>query len=276
MKKLSSSYLLIIFTVFCSIYLSNCKINLPKIQLAINCGGDSVKTPSGIKYIKDKYFSGGESSDFGSGQELKLTEDHEIYQTERWSKEDLLYKIPIKGEGSFVLILQFSEVYFNSKGEKMFDVEVNGQKVIENLDIFEKVGKYTALDEFIKIDLKGGSLKVKGISAEFDGEHLEIKFIKKEKDNPKINGIILVKGTLEDTHYKDYMERLEMLEKVKTEKERKGREFQRMSKSIDYEDFEDDFVDDGRFNLRGGGLFSFKGIVVCGIIGILAYFLFSK
>ena len=253
----------------------NSKINPSKVQLAINCGGESLKSSNGITYVADSYYSGGQTSGFARGEEIKHTNDQEVYYTERWSKEDLTYTIPIKGEGSFVLILQFSEVYFSSKGEKVFDVEVNGIKVLESFDIFEKVGKNAAYDEFIKISVSGRKLKVNDKPTDFDGNNLDIKLVKKEKDNPKINGIVLVKGTFDDTHYKEFMDSLEFQEKMKLEKERKSREFQRMSKSIDYEDFEDDFVDDGRFNLRGNGLFSFKGFAFFGVVAFMLYFLFS-
>lgn len=250
------------------------KLNTKKIQLAINCGGDAVTSASGIRYIEDKYYTGGETSNFGKDSEIKQTNDPEVYYTERWSKDDFSYSIPIKGEGSFVLILQFSEVYFTSKNEKVFDVEVNGEKVVKDLDIFDQVGKNAAYDEFIPLEIKKGDLIIKNKKVDFDGKTLNIKFLKKEKDNPKINGIILVKGTIEDTHKGDFSEDSE--DKVRIGKEKRSRDFQRMSKSIDYEDFENDFIDDGRFNVRGNGVFSVKGILFGVVIFALGYILFVK
>ena len=67
------------------------------------------------------------------------------------------------------------------------------------------------------------------------------------------------------------------MEKLKLEREKKQREFQRMSKTIDYEDFENDFVDDGKtFNVNNG-LFSGTSIIIYFVLGGIGYaLLFEK
>lgn len=47
-----------------------------------------------------------------------------------------------------------------------------------------------------------------------------VKFFKGEKDNPKINAILLVKGSLDDTDYESFKGQLEELERQTLEKER--------------------------------------------------------
>ncbi len=67
-------------------------------------------------------------------------------------------------------------------------------------------------------------LKTKGKVAEEayneETEELMVKFIKGEKDNPKINAILLVKGSLDDTDYESFKAQLEELERQTLEKER--------------------------------------------------------
>jgi len=72
---------------------------------------------------------------------------------------------------------------------------------------------------------------------------MKLIFKKGERDNPKVNAIVVVKGTLVDTDYEQFKGQFEDLERQKSEKERKQREFQKKSNDYDYEDFEDDFVD---------------------------------
>jgi hypothetical protein len=60
------------------------------------------------------------------------------------------------------------------------------------------------------------------------------------------------------------------------EKERKQREFKKITSDIDFEDFEDDFVDNGLTADRGFNFLSFSFIAVASIGGYFAYFLFSK
>ena len=68
------------------------------------------------------------------------------------------------------------------------------------------------------------------------GEELEIKngktigielasFKKGDNDNPKINAILIIKGTISDTDYDAYKSQFEEYERVQMEKERKQREF---------------------------------------------------
>jgi len=64
----------------------------------------------------------------------------------------------MKQPGKYVLILKFSEVYFNSAGEKIFDVALGNQKIINQLDIYSKVGKATAYDEYIEFEFKNGKI----------------------------------------------------------------------------------------------------------------------
>ena len=259
----------------------NSKLNPSNVEIAINCGGPEFRTKSGIVYQKDKYFIGGEASDFGMNSEIKNTKDKDIYQTERWSTEDLIYEIPIQNNGKYVLILKFSEVYFNSKGEKIFDFKLGDLTVLEDIDIYEKVGKNRAYDEFIEFEIKNDKLYYEGKEAEnaYDEKTKNIKltFVKKEADNPKINALLIVKGTLKDTDYDEYQREQELMEKQKQEFDKKNREFQRMSKSIDFEDFEDDFTDDGKKYRVSNGFFSGQAIFVSLIcIGIVYFFFFSK
>jgi hypothetical protein len=60
--------------------------------------------------------------------------------------------------GKYVLVLKFSEVYFNSPSEKIFDVNLGNESVVKQLDVYSKVGKATAYDEFIEFELKNNKI----------------------------------------------------------------------------------------------------------------------
>ena len=276
-KNMLLSFSLLIINIM---YITT-KLNPSNVEIAINCGGPEFRTKGGVIYQKDKYFIGGEPSDFGMNSEIKNTKDKEIYQTERWSTEDLVYNIPIKKEGKFVLVLKFSEVYFNNKGEKVFDFKLGDLTVLEGIDIYKKVGKNSAYDEFLPFEIKNNKMFFEGKQVDngydSDSKNIKITFVKKDQDNPKINAILLVRGTLRDTDFDDYTRSQELLEKQKQELDKKNREFQRMSKSIDFEDFEDDFTDDGKKYRVSNGIFSGQSLflsLIC--IGFTYFFVFSK
>ena len=273
----------IFYTIFLSlniIYI-NSRLNPSNVEIAINCGGPEFRTKARVTYQKDNYFVGGEASDFGINSEIKNTKDKEIYQTERWSTEDLIYNLPLKKDGKYVLVLKFSEVYFNNKGEKIFDFKIGDETILEKIDIYEKVGKNNAYDEFVEFELKNKKIYVEGKEAvngyDSDEKAIKLTFVKKDADNPKVNALLIVRGTLKDTDYDEYQRGHELLEKQKQELEKKNREFQRMSKSIDFEDFEDDFTDDGKKYRVSNGIFSGQSIFITLIgIGFVYYLFFSK
>lgn len=69
--------------------------------------------------------------------------------------------------------------------------------VIDELDIFAKAGRLTAHDEYIPFQIKNGRLVVKSRSSSYSGK-LKVTFEKLDgKDNPKINGIVIWKGSVE-------------------------------------------------------------------------------
>ena len=107
-------------------------------------------------------------------------------------------------------------------------------------------------------------------------QNLVVNFIKKEKDNPKINAIMLVSGGLDNTDYESYKNQLDELENQTREKERKQREFQKRSNDFDYEDFEDDFVDDDPANKRVTSVFNPMFLFLIAISMFFIYNVFVK
>ena len=103
-----------------------------------------------------------------------------------------------------------------------------------------------------------------------------MNFIKGEKDNPKVNAIVLVKGGLDDTDHDSYKNQLEELERQVMEKERKQREFQKRSNDFDYEDFEEDFVDDDPMNKRVSSIFNPSFLLLSSLSVFFVYHLFLK
>jgi hypothetical protein len=77
------------------------------------------------------------------GHAIADTELDEVYQTVRYNLS--AYHLPMPN-GSYTVTLQFCEPHYEAAGKRAFSVTVQGQKVIDNLDIFRSVGKDRALD----------------------------------------------------------------------------------------------------------------------------------
>lgn len=170
-----------------------------RVVAAVNCGGPDALGAYGIEYSADTS-EDGVSSDHGMQYSFNNAEvdDMEIYQTERWSKESFSYDVPISEDGEYVIILKFSEVYFQKAGEKIFNIRINSHLAVKNLDIFDAAGgRGFAHDVYIPVVIKGSSISVSGHSREYKGKVI-IELSKGPHDNPKLNGYAILRGTVED------------------------------------------------------------------------------
>jgi len=86
------------------------------------------------------------------------TEDDVLYQNVRYDVSAYRLKIP---NGKFAVTLQFCEPHYGEAGKRVFGVKLQGKHVIEELDVFGKVGKNKALDyDFEDIEVKDGLLEI--------------------------------------------------------------------------------------------------------------------
>nr|CAG4635524.1 EOG090X081J [Artemia franciscana] len=113
--------------IVCNLTLVCCEFSPKDVVYAVNCGGDYFKDSHGINYQSDES-SSGIASDFGK-QFLVFgrvsQSDSVLYQTEKYDSDTFGYDVPLDGDGDYVLVLKFSEVYFNSPGAKDVVYAVN-------------------------------------------------------------------------------------------------------------------------------------------------------
>lgn len=178
-------------------------INAYEVIYAINAGGDAFTDINNIHYEADPLEEKGIgiASDFG--KQLKISRvpewDESLYQTERYHSATFGYDIPIAGDGDYALVLKFSEVYFTAPNQKVFDVVLNGEHtVVDELDIFQNVGKSVAHDEIVYFTVSRGRLYYKEEESDIRGSRVRIEFVKGQRDNPKINALVLFKGDLDN------------------------------------------------------------------------------
>lgn len=149
---LLSLFLLLISKVEC----------MGQVIYAVNCGGEAHTDSFGIKYERDPLHGRiGVASDYGKRLLIGRVppNDHILYQTERYHTNTFGYDLPIHLDGDYVLVLKFSEVYFNEPDQKVFDVVLNGEHtIVSDLDIFDKVGRGVAHDEYIPFTISNGNI----------------------------------------------------------------------------------------------------------------------
>jgi hypothetical protein len=104
---------------------------------AIDSGGGA----DGL-FQADRDFSGGNTAAFGDPINTSHVVDpapQGVYQTERYG--DFTYTIPgLTPGGEYIARLHFAEVYWNSAGQRIFNVDINGNRVLTNFDPFAVTG----------------------------------------------------------------------------------------------------------------------------------------
>ncbi len=141
--------------------------------------------------------------------------------------------------------MKFSEIYFQEPAQKVFNVKVGSQVAVRDLDIFAKLlSRGIPYDEFIDLKVKGGKVFVNGQEST-DGlknGKLQIDFVQGKADNPKVNGIVLVQGGKENTHYEAFKGYLKALEDLKQEqmKQREDQQTQQINRITTFDYFADD------------------------------------
>lgn len=147
-----------------------------KFPLKINIGGNNYN-----EFISDREFKT-DTSNYGFMEgikggsfnwEINNTDDDNVFQTEINGLAKYVVRIP---NGNYRVKLLFAENYLNQINQRLFDVYLQGNKVIEKMDIVKEVGPQTAL--------------VKTFDVLVDNYLLDVHF-GAQVQRPLINGIII-------------------------------------------------------------------------------------
>ena len=215
-QKLNDFLILILVVNFTQQFLF---IDSNKVSYAINCGSNKeYTTKSGIQYMKvifiiisqDQFYRDGLISTYFNHPKVpstgfRYTNDHELHRTERYGKPGswLIYDLPISNPGHYVIILQFSEVNFAMVGKRVTNIYLGDTKVITNHDTL-KAGRLAAVNLYLPITIKDNQEVIfDGHTAclnAFISSRLSLKF-EPVKDNPKVDGIVVFKGTIDGNSF---------------------------------------------------------------------------
>ncbi|MFC6836476.1 malectin domain-containing carbohydrate-binding protein [Halomarina ordinaria] len=142
------------------------------VVFAVNAGGDEYTAADGTVYEADTEFSGGQTYSLTTGEDIAGTDDDTLYETERYG--DFSYDVPLP-DGEYEVTLQFAEIYQGvspnddpdddgagdgNVGDRVFDVAVEGETVLDDYDIFAEVGSLTAVEETVTAEVTDGELNV--------------------------------------------------------------------------------------------------------------------
>ncbi|MFN3323325.1 MAG: malectin domain-containing carbohydrate-binding protein [Bryobacteraceae bacterium] len=129
--------------------------------IRINCGGwhEPVTAADGSRWAKDAHSNGGQLTYDASVD----SPDWNLYGTGRSGLyTDFQYNIPVSN-GNYTLKLKFAELERRTSGQRVFDVVVNGVKVLNRYDIAARVGIRKPIDESFPVSVSNGLVRIEFI-----------------------------------------------------------------------------------------------------------------
>jgi poly(3-hydroxybutyrate) depolymerase len=135
--------------------------------------------PNDERYVSSQKGWAQTSKDiYGSDKTISGTPFQAFYNAERWGV--FSYDIPVSS-GSYTVKLYFAELFHSSAGRRVFNVDIEGKRVLRNFDIMARVPKFTAFEQSFSVNVADGRLNISFTPT---------------VDNAKITGIEIIPGEL--------------------------------------------------------------------------------
>ncbi|WP_421939847.1 malectin domain-containing carbohydrate-binding protein [Pedobacter sp.] len=151
----------------------------------LNCGGADYKDEYGQLWLADQPLKA-DAKHYGSSSwtaafdgvpaffasqrrtfsPINGTKDWKLFQSFRYGRDQLKFSFPIASSGEYLVELYFAEPWLgiggglNAEKMRLFDVAVNDEIVLKDLDIWKSAGANTALKKTIKVKAKAGNLVI--------------------------------------------------------------------------------------------------------------------
>lgn len=139
----------------------------PTPVIRINAGGPLISDGAGDWLVDDAFVNTGNVYNTTSAINMSGVPSYlppQLFQSEVYdvaALPDLNFSIPLDS-GNYELRLYFAEIFSGAfaSGFRNFDVEVEDQMVLQNLDVFAEAGPYTALMKTVPVTVTGGALDI--------------------------------------------------------------------------------------------------------------------
>lgn len=126
-----------------------------EVVFAVNAGGEAFTGESGQRYQADTGYEGGRT--YATSAAIEGTSADALYQSERYGA--FSYAVPLE-DGLYEVVFQLAEIYHETSGRRLFDVSLEGEEQISDLDLFAQAGINAAYDVRKTVQITDGALNL--------------------------------------------------------------------------------------------------------------------
>lgn len=106
------------------------------LVVAIDAGASASTTYEGVTFEADRYSVGGSQN--ATDDPISGVSDDAMFQTERYGAYE--YEVPVTAAGQYTVALYFAEIYLEAAGERSFSVAIEGNTVLDDIDLYSLAG----------------------------------------------------------------------------------------------------------------------------------------
>jgi Malectin domain len=166
-----------------------------EVLYAVNIGGGKATTSNGIEFLRDplpSIHNGTKTVDHGLSGSVPYA-DGRIFQLARVSHHPFTYEAPITYDGTYQLIIKLqesSDLTWSSNEHRQICVDVNGVRLVDNMDIISE----NCIEVHRTFAIKQGNLHYQGESTSIALKKIQIRFSRgKSRREVMVSGILLVR-----------------------------------------------------------------------------------
>jgi PKD repeat protein len=117
---------------------------------------------TGKVWSADNVFSAGSwgytgGSTYSNSNTISGTPDPDLYRSERYGNFQYQFTVP---NGNYQVTLKFAEIYWSAVGQRIFNVNIEGTRVMSNVDLNALAGQNTAYDRIFAVTVSDGVLNI--------------------------------------------------------------------------------------------------------------------
>lgn len=122
--------------------------------IRVNCGGPAMTDSNGNAWSADSARNTATTM-----APIANTNMPALYQKESWSTGTLKYQFSVPN-GAVTVKLRFAEIYLTQRGQRLFNIVINGVTVEANVDILVQAQPNTAFDATYPVNVTNGQVTV--------------------------------------------------------------------------------------------------------------------